>query len=359
MSAGSRRVLWIAAVGAAGLGALYWSIGYRGALHSYPGPKQSEWQRQYWSAITRAENADRDGRWDEANRAYGQLVRLRPYDATIRCNRAAALAHLGRDHDALSELRRAVEFGWADLAALKSEPAFKRLRAASQFELLLERGTTIAGEPIALYAPAASTAESGAPLLIAFHGLGGNPHSFIQFFKPVADRLGIVVAAPRGIRRVGAQRAVHAFRWTSPGGRENDRDLRACKALVDESIALAKARANIDEDRIILAGYSQGGSVALTLLADAPERFCGAVVEATAWAPRLNDMGKSVHHRGSRVCVIVHELDRMRPVGEKAFRVMASAGINVRLMMVPGTDHELATDGGARLVEALRFVLRR
>jgi len=320
--------------------------------------EDSKWQREYWSAVSRADIAYQAEDWAQVERALGDVSDLLPCDAAVRFNRATALTHLGRDDEAITELRQSVEFGWADTSRLETDPALNRIRNRSEFATLFTKANEIANEVIVLYVPPDLVEGSPPPLIVTFHGLGENPHGHILSWKQAADSLGAVVAAPRGIERIPGQHEVHSFRWVTPGGASDNRDVLQCKQRLEESIAVARQRVVIDENRIILAGYSQGGAVALALLVDEPGRFRGAVVEATAFSPRTLEhwTSPSTEH-DVRVCVIVHEYDRMRSDGEAAFRAMTNAGINARLDVIHGADHELPLDGGARQVKAVRFML--
>ena len=98
--------------------------------------------------------------------------------------------------------------------------------------------------------------------------------------------------------------------------------------------------------------------MALALLADAPERFCGAVVEATSyWSPTLKKWKRPCSGHNVRVYFLLHQFDRLRSEGEMAFHEFEEAGIDSKLKIFPGADHELSLDQGVRLIQAAHFVL--
>ena len=357
MNTTGRRFLWAGVIGLIMIATLFLPAIHRGVFRAPGAARTSEWQRRYWTTVPKVEEADQAEDWAEAARLHAEIINLLPHGPVSHYGLARALAHLGRDDEALEKLRQSVELGWADIEGLRSEPAFARIRGRSGFEGVLDRGKEIADEPIVVYVPPGLDKKTAAPLVITFHGLGENPHSHIQSWKQAADRLGAVVAAPRGVGRID-QGAVHSFRWTTPGGDQDRKDFLQCKGLLQQCIDLAGQRADIDVDGIVLAGYSQGGSVAMGLLADAPDRFRGAVVEATSWSPRILEIWNRLPSgRKARVYLIVHEFDRMRPQGEEAYHALKDAGINARLEVAPGADHEMPAHNDARQIEAVRFVL--
>ncbi len=359
MNVCGRRCVWVCAVLLVAIGALYPLGKY---LHVFDAPliqDKSEWQREYWAAVFKADAATDSKDWQEVARQYEVITHLSPYSPAVRFNRAAALAHVGRAVDALAELRLAVECGWVKTDVVRSDPLFREVRAEPGFKRLLERANEVADEQIVVYVPRGLSKTSAAPLIITYHGKGENPHSHIQSWKHAADQLGAVVVAARGNKRIGQNGNASSFSWVTGGGQKERGSLLPLKNLLQRSIELAKRRATIDEDRILLAGYSQGGSVALALLADTPARFRGAVVEATSYSSRILKRWPQDEPRNSaRVYVLVHEFDRMRQPGEQAYRDLKDMGIDARLKLITGADHELPLDDGMRLIEAVRFVLR-
>ena len=353
-----RRWLWIAALGVLIIADVLALIAVRDAFVDPYASERSVWQREYWKAVDAAEAAQEHGAWESAARLYSEVANLTPYDPVPHYQRATALARLERSDEALAELREAVELGWTDLAGPGPDSALEGIRGTAEFEHLLNRAQEIADEQIVVYVPPNLDPQKPAPLIVTFHGVGENPHRHIRSWQEAADRLGAVVAAPRGIAPVSEHSPILSFRWVTAGGSEDRRDFRECQACLEQAIELAGQRADIDVNRVLLAGYSQGGSVALSLLTDAPERARGAVVEATAYSRHTLDTWEPEKcEHAVRVYIIVHEFDQMRPEGEEAFQAMVAAGIDARLEVVAGADHELPTDHADRQVAAVRFVL--
>lgn len=316
-------------------------------------PRQSAWQRDFWAAIREADEAKQNENWRRAERALGAALALSPYDPTLHVERAAALMRLNRSKDAASELRAAVEGGWDDADALRQNSSFAALADDAEFRVILDACASCAAEEVAVYVPPQLDRRAAAPLLIAFHGRGENPRRHLASWREPANQLGLVVVAPRGPRRFG--RSAAAYEWRA------SRDSAESSDVGTESLALARKRAaecaTIDESRLILAGYSQGGAVALALLAADPARFRGAVVQATAFGPRAAPAAGVTIHGAPRIMIFAHELDRMAPESRAAFDAWSAAGADAQLELVAGSDHELPPDNSARRIRALRYVL--
>ncbi len=188
------------------------------------------------------------------------LVRLRdsvPDDPGMPLD---AVGPRGIAVEAAARLRPSVE----ELGrALRSLPAPKPAPGWT-----VARATDSAGvsRPYHLYVPASVAQDrKPAPLLVDLHGGISGPE-FIpdeqfaryreQIWRAAADRHGIVLALPLG-------RADCAW-WTEAGA-----------AHVRATIRDAKRRAAVDDDRVLAAGFSDGGSGCWYLAMATPDPFAG------------------------------------------------------------------------------------
>ena len=119
---------------------------------------------------------------------------------------------------------------------------------------------------------------AGAPLTVAdaavvmLHGRGDGPRNFLR----LADEFhhhGVLAIAPEAAGRA----------WY-PGPVEESREtkepwLSSALALVDRAVDVA-ADADIPPDRVVLVGFSQGGSIAAEYVASRPQRYGGLAVLA-------------------------------------------------------------------------------
>lgn len=109
-----------------------------------------------------------------------------------------------------------------------------------------------------LYVPAKLPREKPAPVLVFFHGSGGNFKAYLWILKEVADRTNCILVAP-----------------TSGFG---NWDTISASDGLDRGLVAARSRALIDEARVHAVGLSNGGRALSHLLgAKAPLRSVVAV----------------------------------------------------------------------------------
>lgn len=355
--------------------------------------EESAWKQAFDAAWTDAQAAEAAGNWDEAVRAYERVKRLVPFESLTRYNLARAYARLGRPREALLAATEAVEYGWCDAVAMVKEPAFADLRGDPLFQRALQRAGEVGEERQLIYAPAGLDREKPAPLIIALHGRGEPPHGFLPYWRKAADALGAVVVVPRGVTQVGgclvstwdaatptsAPSSAPADRSeatskaaTQPAGQSTptdptaiakrdpaDIDLRASRRAVDIAIAFARTSFNIDDQQIVLAGFSQGGAVALRVLAAEPGRYAGVLTLGTLYNPADSASWPAVQkERAVRAALCAGALDRLQRHSERAAADLRAGGIETRLETLPGIGHEPPPDWAERQISAIRWILR-
>jgi len=103
-----------------------------------------------------------------------------------------------------------------------------------------------------LYVPNRYTPQRRAPLLVLFHGAGGNARHALAPFVRDADRCGVILLAPESRER---------STWDVIDSGTLGPDV----AFVDRALEVVFARYAVDPDRIAVGGFSDGASYALTL----------------------------------------------------------------------------------------------
>lgn len=135
------------------------------------------------------------------------------------------------------------------------------------------------------------TVESGTddelrPLLILLHGVGSNELS-MSGLAPAFDPRCLVISV-----RSPIQFAPFSFGWfhvtfTAHGpvidGAEGEAAWTTLAAFIDEAVA----GLGVDPGRVFLAGFSQGGIVALATLLTSPERVAGAICMSGRLPPEV------------------------------------------------------------------------
>ncbi len=110
-----------------------------------------------------------------------------------------------------------------------------------------------------------------APLVFVLHGYGGNIRYTKQYlgFDEVADKNGFAVCYPQGLS--GKEKSDPY--WNANMEEGND-DIGFLSSLVVELVATY----GLDEERVYVSGYSNGGFMSYTLALNAPEIFKKAAV---------------------------------------------------------------------------------
>ncbi|MDO9449680.1 MAG: alpha/beta hydrolase-fold protein [Rugosibacter sp.] len=123
--------------------------------------------------------------------------------------------------------------------------------------------------------------------VIWMHGLGADGHDFepIVSALDLPPRLAVRFVFPHApVRPVTINNGMSMRAWydifSLGGGREDEAGLRATQQHIDSLIVRERAR-GIAADRIVLAGFSQGGAVALMTALRFPERLAGVMALST------------------------------------------------------------------------------
>lgn len=122
------------------------------------------------------------------------------------------------------------------------------------------------------------------------HGLGADGHDF----EPLVPMLGLparpalrFVFPHAPLRPVTINMGMRMRAWydvvSLGGGREDAAGIRASQALLEALIAREKTR-GIEARRVVLAGFSQGGAIALQTGLRHPERL-GGILALSTWLP--------------------------------------------------------------------------
>jgi polyhydroxybutyrate depolymerase len=112
-----------------------------------------------------------------------------------------------------------------------------------------------------------------APLLLAFHGTGGDGR-FMERYS------GLVPQLDRGAGAIGVFPDADGMRWNVEELREDPDDAGFAVALLDA----VEARWCVDLRRVSVAGVSNGGGMAALLACTVPDRLAGVAIVAGGFA---------------------------------------------------------------------------
>lgn len=201
-------------------------------------------------------------------------------------------------------------------------------------------------------------------VVVLMHGLGADGHDF----EPVASELSLGpgtalrwVFPHAPVRSVTINRGVRMRAWydilgfdrgageDEPGIRES---ARAIRALVER-----ERERGIPADRIVLAGFSQGGAMALHSALRAPERLAGVVALST-YLPLASTLASEAHPANAATAVFMAHgtWDNVVPLalGERSRDTLQAAGYDVEWHTYP-IPHSVC----AEEIEQLRGFLQR
>ena len=130
--------------------------------------------------------------------------------------------------------------------------------------------------------------ETGSPpqaAVIWLHGLGADGHDF----EPIVPELGLkkpirFIFPHAPVQPVTINQGMRMRAWYDifqfGGGPEDDKGIRASQGLIDGLIA-SEVKRGISEDKIVVAGFSQGGAIALQTALRYPKRLAGVMALST------------------------------------------------------------------------------
>jgi dienelactone hydrolase len=270
--------------------------------------------------------------------------------------RSCAAVRVGQTALALEILQRFLSDGvWFSEQVLRTSPSYAPLQGTAAFELLVKghgqlRGET-AGESDLLITPPVEGTATPYPLLLALHGNGSSPDNEREDWGTAAEE-GWLVAAPQSAQMLwaGADSSV----WT-----DHETAAREIQAHYDQV-----SRENpLDPTRLVLAGFSMGGEIALWLALRGEFTARGFVLvgpgggdidNPEAWRPLI----ESAAPRNLRGVIFLGEADNAIPHDhiQTISDLLNEGGIPCRLVRMPDIRHEFPADFGERLAEALRWV---
>jgi predicted esterase len=321
-------------------------------------PTESAAFRAYRISWEQAEKAVMKGDYTRAAASYAEVAKLLPFEPSVRFRLACCHAQLGDKDRALASLAEAVARGWDDTKRLTSAEHLSGLRGEPRFGQIVEEAKACEREELILYAGRGVDRARPAPLVIVLQGLGAGPRAELPYWQPVADRLGLILAMPRAPTKAGSL----LYGWHRSGAKDSKAldyfDLATATARIESARKAAEEKYAIHNARVALAGFSQGGGVALRLLADAPEKYVGGV--AVAGLHQTHDAMQwhaAAHKKAVRVALAAGKLDRLLPRTQSAAEALRKAKVPVDYQEWEGVGHEYPTGYSERLIAMLAFVM--
>lgn len=232
-----------------------------------------------------------EGRYEAGITKLKQVLEAYPDDPDVHMayyNIACGYARQGDVEAGLDWLARAYQHGYGcnqrHLERMQLDPDLETLRPLKEFGELFDRMKQRTEEILkdwpqekkALVIPPASYDQGKRyPLLVVLHPYGDYKASFAERFKKIADAQQAILMCPTGQVLIAPKK----YAWfTSVADflatfRKEQRD-------VWEEIERVRKEYSVDPDRIYLAGYSQGATLAFTMGLRNPQYLAGVLAIA-------------------------------------------------------------------------------
>lgn len=309
---------------------------------------------QHWGA---GEKAVAAGEFELAASHFEQVAAVFPYEPTTRFQLACCWARQGQTDRALSELELSIRYGWQDAEALRGDEHLASLQIDPRLAELIVAADECLRESYLVYAGKNLNRSRPVPVLVLLQGLGCGPRAELPYWSAAADDLGWLIVAPRAATKVGPM----LFGWhrarMSDSQSPNYFDVLATEKCIETAMQDVRREYTIDENQIYLAGFSQGGGVALHLLREPDHPYQGAVVFCGLNQQAGVDAWREAYaRRRFSVAVLAGSLDPLLPRSQTLVEDLKSAAVPYQFVELPEAGHEYPSDFAARIRSALDFI---
>jgi len=294
------------------------------------------------------------GKAEDALRFAEQALKVADIGLT-NYNVACMHARLKHTDAAFKFLERCIQRGGmgTNLAQqIEDDSDLESLRDDKRYKPLLEKARTAGvGKKVkfewTIVAPEGHDKSKKAPLIVALHPYGGSMATTVDRWRKAAAEVGAVLVCPQGTMRMGDT----AYQWGF--------DLDEIEKNVMKAIDAAMDGYAIDQDHVVLAGFSQGGWITWNLGLRHPDTFCGLIPVGGLYRPE-GDGELSAHDvKKLRVFAMVGG-DEQKDVIDSNRTVVGrleKAGAKARLNLYDGVGHDFPKESLKEQVKALKFVL--
>jgi phospholipase/carboxylesterase len=189
--------------------------------------------------------------------------------------------------------------------------------------------------PLRTFLPTGYEPNYAYPLLVFFHGHGGNEEHILRL-APRLSRRNYISIGLRGPHLLGERSdGTQGYTWGTDG---------SCDAVVEDYVlrAVEQTRRNyhVHSERIYLAGISEGATFAYRLGLAFPEKFAG-VISLNGSLPTRGSLFLRLPEIRSLRMFIGHGIaNSIMPLSSARsdFRLLYTAGLDVRLHTYPTTN---------------------
>lgn len=195
-------------------------------------------------------------------------------------------------------------------------------------------------QPVRTFLPTGYEPRYPYPLLVFFHGHGGSEEQILRL-APRLSRRNYICIGLRGPESLGVRADGHVGHSWGPDG--------PCSALIEDYVlgAVEQTRRNyhVHSERIYLAGFCEGATLAYRLGLTFPDKFAGIISLNGAMPRRTGPLFRLPQARQLRILIGHGIANSVIPLSmaREDFRVFYTAGVSVRMFSYPAT-HKLHPD---------------
>jgi len=265
--------------------------------------------------------------------------------------RICLLSRLERFDEALLTMARALETGlwWAE-PALRQDSDLEPLQGLPEFEQMVSvciarhAAAQARGVPKLLTFEPDPLPTGPLPLLIALHGRSSSAEEDAPYWQAVTQ-LGWLLALP-GSSQPGSPTS---YVWD---------DTEKALAEITAHYAALKEKYALDEQRVVVAGFSQGGAraIQMALSGRIPARGFISVVPGGLDQDAFPSLVESARGRSLRGYLVTGTLDQRQELFRFIHQSMNAAGLPCQMEAHPDLAHEFPPDFDSSLEKALQFL---
>jgi phospholipase/carboxylesterase len=189
-----------------------------------------------------------------------------------------------------------------------------------------------------LYVPEYYTPDRAWPLVMALHGGSGNGRGFLWSWLRDARSRGAILIAPTATGNT----------WALMG---DDTDTSNLAQILDS----VRSRWNIDPERMLLTGMSDGGTFCYVTGFESASPFTHLAPVAATFHPLMAEMADAERLRGLPIHIVHGRLDWMFPVqvARQTQQALAAAGADVVYRELDDLSHTYPREMNAEILEWL------
>jgi phospholipase/carboxylesterase len=203
---------------------------------------------------------------------------------------------------------------------------------SQQLEHALLRTSHEPGLQYSLFAPLHYERNYAYPLVIWLHGPGEDERQ-LQRIMPLVSMRNYVSIGPRGPRR--CESGGTGFTWS-----ECESDITAAETSIFECLEVARTKFHVAAQRVFLAGYQAGGTMAFRLGMKCPGKFAGALSLGGPFPTGNSPLAHFVEARQLPLFIAQGRHSQRYPVETtcQELRLFHAAGMHVTLRQYPCGD---------------------